>query len=535
MATIIKKYKKLILVIAFFLIIIVEFRGIFFNINKAFIDWGDTSFIAWQISITRNKLLNLDFKNVYDTNSHYPYKNSLLFTDSFLGQSVFALPLFFIKNPVLLYNIIFFFTIFLNYWCSFLLFQKLLKSDTAGFIGSFFLNNSVYFFDQIIHLQTITYWPMILVLYYLFKLIDKTENFSFKNSFLIGFFLSVQFYMAVYLGIFSIFLVTLFLAWNLFYGLFIKEDKFRFIRAFVIQSIIMGIAFIVLTYPFLIRKYLEFQQVYHQVRDMNEIIANSGNITDYLFFLPQTFFSSLSFIAKYNSHVRFTSERISFPGFILFAGAILGFITRKKKGGIFNLILFFSLIGTGFVFSLGPRLMANGKYMVTPLPYLAFLKIFDFLFSIRLTHRWAIFLIIGLVYFATQYYSKLSKSLIIIVLFLFVLESIPIKIPPKHKEYLNKSYQYLKKAYLKDKVLLEYPLLSFERGVGVDDETMRLLASVYHKMKLFNGYTGLFISDYGTMRIYLEKFFPDPLTDGMIKALGIDYLKIDKNFVNKEQ
>ena len=54
-------------------------------------------------------------------------------------------------------------------------------------------------------------------------------------------------------------------------------------------------------------------------------------------------------------------------------------------------------------------------------------------------------------------------------------------------------------------------------------------------MRLFNGYTGLFISDYGTTRIYLEKFFPDILTDKMLKAIGIEYIKIDKKFISKDE
>lgn len=517
MEKIIKQLKSYFIFLCFFLIVFIEFRGLILNINKGFIDWGDTPFIAWQIITTRDKLINFDFNNLDTTNSHYPYKGSLFFTDSFIGQSILSLPLFFIKNPVLLYNLIFLLTTLINYYAAYILFKKLTGFEIGGLLGSVFLNNSVYFFDQIIHLQTITYWPMLLVIYFLLK----------KKPLLAGVFLSVQFYMAIYLGIFSFFLVGIYL------GLYLIFNP-KEIKTILIHSLILGGIFLLLTYKPLIKKYLNFQKTYHQVRDINEIIANSGNITDYLYFLPKTTFSNIEPIKKYNKNVRFATERMSFPGIIIITGALLGIFTYKFRRKRFYFLFFTVLIIIGFVFSLGPRLMVNGQYKVTPLPYLLFLKQFDFLFSIRLTHRWAIFLIIGLVYFASRYYSKISRKFLFVILLLFFIESIP-SIPFSERDYLTNSYKFLINSNLKNNVLLEYPLLNLEKGVGVEIETVRLLASTYHKMRLFNGYTGLFLPDYGATRIYLENFFPNLSTNEMLKALEIEYIRVDKRFLKKEE
>lgn len=173
---------------------------------------------------------------------------------------------------------------------------------------------------------------MILLLYFLIN----------KKPILSAIFLSIQFYMAVYLGIFSFFLT------GIYYGIYFLFNL-KELKKIVIDGLIIGSIFFILTYPFLIKKYLDFQKTYHQVRDMNEIIANSGNITDYLYFLPRTFFSTLKPIEKYNSNVRFTSERMSFPGFIILIGAILGIATYKIKKKPFNWFYFLSLIGVGFV------------------------------------------------------------------------------------------------------------------------------------------------------------------------------------------
>jgi len=110
-----KNVKKILLISFLFLIIIFfEFRDLIFNIKNSFINWGDSPFIAWQITITRDKILNLDFSQIPTTNSHYPFLNSLFFTDTFIGQAIMGLPLFFIKDPIILYNLLFLITIFLN-------------------------------------------------------------------------------------------------------------------------------------------------------------------------------------------------------------------------------------------------------------------------------------------------------------------------------------------------------------------------------------------------------------------------------------
>jgi len=537
-----KNLKKILLISFLFLIIIFfEFRDLIFNIKNSFINWGDSPFIAWQITITRDKILNLDFSRIPTTNSHYPFKNSLFFTDTFIGQAIMGLPLFFIKNPVLLHNLIFLITIFLNYLTSFIFFGKVFKSPISGILGSIFLNNSFYFFDQIIHLQTICFWPMILNLYFLFKLRERKFSHLFKTSFLVGIISSFQFYLSVYLAIFNLSLIIIFHFFFIFYSFLIKDDKIILISKKIFLSfLIINLTFAIFSFP-LIYGYLEFQKTYHQIRDLNEIIQNSGQLTDYFFFLPNTFFANLPWVKKYNQFCRFATERVSFPGFVLFFGSLLGIFFQKirRKKEFFNVLnqinflflFFFILILIGFIFSLGPRMMANGKYLEIPLPYLVFLNEFEFLHSIRLTHRWALFLVLGLTYFATFFYSSVKKYILLFfIMIIFLLESIP-QIKTESFNYFSKAEKFLTQLNEKDKVLMEYPFLNLEKGVEIKVETGRLLASVYHKMKLFNGYTGIFINDYGTTRIIMEKYFPDEKTVKILSSLNIDYLKIDKKYL----
>ncbi len=322
------KLKSIIMLLFFLLIIFLEFKNVIFNITNSFIDWGDTPFIAWQIFVTRDKLINLKFSELMNTNAHYPFQYSLFFTDTFIGQAVMAIPLFFIKNPILLYNLILLANLFINYFVAYFLFKKILQSQYAGFIGSFFLNNSFYVFDQIIHLQTLCYWPLLFTLYFLS---NQYEQHKRKNFFIIGFFTSLQFYFSVYLAIFNIFLVGFFYLIKFFSTLlFDKKNFFGIFKETVIYAFTNGIIFLFLSSP-LIVGYTNFEKIYHQIRDINEIIQNSGNLTDYLFFLPNTFFSNLSFIKRYNEFNRFSPEKPYFPGFILTFGFVLGAFFQNIK------------------------------------------------------------------------------------------------------------------------------------------------------------------------------------------------------------
>lgn len=529
------------------LICLVINRSLIFNLGHSFYDWGDTAFISWQTFMTREKIVTGQWSSINTTNSHYPFKNSLFFTDTFIGQSLMGIPLFFIKNPVLLQNLIFLSTIFLNYLVVFFLFRKIFKTNTAGFLASLFFNNSVYFFDQIIHPQMLCYWPMMVVLYYLIDLVEGKNNYLKALS--IGLFISIQFYMSVYLGIFTIFMVGVYFCLLFFYKILFSQRKLKSVFLLIKQVSISLIIFFILTYPFLIKNYFEFEKTYHVTRDINEILMNSGHLTDYLFPISGTVLSSLGPIKSFINFNRHTApEKIYFPGMVLCFGGLLGVMIgrikwqkKQKELSITNgwgvNDIFFVLLGVcGLVFSLGPRLNANGKYLEIPLPYLLFLNKLDLLHSIRVTHRWEILLILALVYFAVKTYNAWKNKLLIlgIVLF-FLLESIPLKLIATQKNYIDNGYTYLKNHAKKDEVLMELPFLNLEKNASMDYATRMLLSSTYHQLNLFNGYTGIFINDYGILRIYLERFFPNQEYDEIIRRIGVSYLRINKPYFEREK
>jgi len=521
------------------------FRSLILKPGTTLFDWGDSSYIAWQIITMRDRILALDWGSLPNLNQHYPYPLSAFYSDSFVGQAIMAVPLFFIKNPVLLYNCSFFITLILNYLAGYWLFKRLGMSSRAGILGTFFLNNSFFFFDQLIHLQTLSYWPTLLLLYFLSNPVEE-QKIPWLTILISAFFLAWQFYLSIYLGIFALAIYGIFVftktLWQIIFWVN-WQTILKSIFALFLTGALAGL----LIYP-LYLQYKLFEQLFHQVRDINEILINSTHITDFLFLVPNTILTKLPPVTRFqlfNHHV--AAESIKFPGVILLLGTFIGLFFTKIKSkakqayiiyeGQFNFLdlFFIILLVVGFVFALGPRLNANGHYLEIPLPYLFFLNKIHVFSSIRLVHRWIFLSLLPMVYFATKFYPKLPRLLLFAVLVWFVFESVPLNLKAEQRSYLDSGHLYLAKNASPKDSLLEFPFLNLERGVPVDYETRTLLASVKHHLQLFNGYTGLFIADQGNLRLTLEKLLPDNQSQALLESLGIDYLKVNKQYLSTEK
>jgi len=542
MAKTIKRYLPALLILGW---VVFVFRSLILNPIHALLDWGDSSYIAWQIYMLRDRILSFAWSSLPNLNQHYPYPLSTFYSDSFLGQAVMTIPFFFIKNPVLLYNLTFFITLLLNYLTGYWFFKQIGKGRWAGFVGTFLLNNSFYFFDQLIHLQTISYWPTLLLLYFL-NLSDEDNRLHPIQIVLAAFFLGWQFYLSVYLGIFSLVIFAVYavikIAW-----LIIFRSKWQLIGVKLVQLVITG----GLAALFIIPLYLQyklFEQLFHQVRDINEILINSTHITDFLFFVPYTLLAKIPPVARFqlfNHHV--SAEAIRFPGLVLLIGTLTGLLLSRIKTnlkqahisfeGKVNFLDFFflAILLVGLVFALGPRLNANGQYLELPLPYLIFLNKIHVFSSIRLVHRWIFLTLLSLVYFSTKFYPRLPKFLLFGALAWFIFESVPLNMQAENRPYLDQGHLYLAGHATATDSLLEFPFLNLEKGVPVDYETRVLMASTKHKLQLMNGYTGLFITDQGNLRLTLEKFLPDSYSAALLNSLGFDYLKVNKRFLPPER
>lgn len=500
--------KVLPIIVSFFLLTAFIFRSLLFNISTHLLDWFDYPLMVWIIEQNIEHISNLQINNFFNSNIFYPFHNTLLFSDLLLPSSIIGLALqLFLSNPILIFNIIFFVTIFLNIWSSYLLWKIFFPDKVLLLFGTLISAFSPYFFMNLNHFQMINFWPFLFGLYFLFK-----EQINKKNAVFVGVMVSLEFLSSVYLCIFMLFAIGIWYTMK-FIDQYLKKEQ---IKDIIIHGLIVLLTISILAGPFAL-KYIQVKKEYNITRSPDEYISYSAHITDYIFTTHyHSFISSIPLVSLWNSlDKHLIGEAGSFPGVILIILSIFGvlFLRRGKYNTILGIklnfynIYFLILLVIGFVFSLGPRLNVNGIYIGIPLPYYVILNFFHIVEPIRANARWMFLLFLGLNYFALQGLKKFSNGntkkllLTIILSTLFLLETIPINKITTKKEFYSNVYETIEKACTqKPQVLLEYPINRFiEDDNIIEDLTYKTqfqLASIKHKCLLVNGYSGYAPKDY---------------------------------------
>jgi len=512
------KQKKhfLLFFFAYLIICLIIFKDLVFNINKNLLDYYDNSFVVWQINQNINNIKKLNFSNFFDTNAFFPNKNTLLFANIFLPESLLSFPLtFFTRNIFFIFNILFLSTFFLNYISIFLFWKLFLKKNIISFFGTLFVLFSPFFHLQLGHFQMISFWPFFFCLYFLVKNEDE-KNKHLINLILAGIFLSIQFLSSVYLSVFLIFSIFLFYLINFFY----LENKERNI---VIKNLFIIFSVFTLLCGIFVKGYLDVKKMYHIKRDIREYITYSAHLSDYFFTTTiNSIIHKNIIINRWNSFDKhIIGEKTAFTGFLFLFLVVLGLFNIKKQNESLSIefkitkerLFFLSSIIFGFIFSLGPRISFNGNYSHIPNIYYLALKYIPFFEVIRAPARWSFLFYFGVIYFALDGFKKYfvnNKFLILTIFFLFIFEYLPLtlKTSPNY-DYLY--YKSIMKKYCRDKkALFFYPTthLNVKGGImeGLNYITSILLSSLDGDCYLFNGYSGYDLPSIKEMELNFEKF-----------------------------
>jgi len=482
------KYVKHIL---FVVVLLFIFRDLVGNMSTNLPDWRDYAFITWITNQNINHIKTLDFANIFNTNAFFPYTNTLFLSETFFTLSLVGLPIsLFVKDPIILFNLLFLLTFVLNYASLFLFWKKITKSEGVAFIGSVATVFSPYFYAQFGHFQMITYWPLMFSLYFL---VDSKRN--KKKLFLVGLFLAIQFLASVYL--------TYFLCVAILLYLFFDFLKNRNIKSVLVSFFIIFSLFLALDGVF-IKGYMNTQKYFGVKREYGEYVGYSAHLTDYLFPRQQSYLYNNTFFKKWNAYNKHNlGEVASFPGFVLTITALLGIFGFKNSK--YSLVVIFkkeaerywflSLVAIGFLFSLGPRLNFNGVYSGIPTIYTLLLKI-PFVEAIRGLERWSFLFYFGLTYFSLLYIKTIKKRYVLfIVLTILLLELAPFKTLTYAGSYINNNDEVLRDiCSIQKTAILEIPVTHFDTtgsiAEGVSYITTRELATLYNHCHLINGYTG---------------------------------------------
>lgn len=491
----IPQLRKFILPLSVFGIQLALFRDLLSNITTNLIDWRDYSLLVWVLGGIQNNILSANILNFFDGNMYFPNKFTLLFADSFYPQVIPFMASFGLsKNLVFSFNVVFFLTLLLNTFGAWSLWKALkIKRQLLLFFAVLVTSLSPFFFSELSHFQMISFWPLLFSLSFLFRLQNEPTK---KNIILVITFGIIQFYASVY--IFT-YLLTIFGIYYVIELLFASKKK-RVAVFWQGFKIAVGIGIGVLPMYLL---YYYIQHLYQAERQYFEYVLYAAHFTDYAF--PNTWSALSSFapfkvFSKLNHH--FVGEPALFPGFVLSVLGGFGLIKTlrlKNKTSLF----FAALLLVGFVFSLGPKLNINGKFIGWPLPYVVPLKLMPLYWPLRATKRWSFLLYTSLAYFSVaglqliaKKYPKRASLILLLIVGIYVLEMFPMQYKSEYKDYYPEIYSVLETECKDDpKVLLEYPMEENHAEANVATnlsyKTTFMVASLRHKCNLINGYSGL--------------------------------------------
>lgn len=545
-----KSFKQLLIPLSFISLVAFIFRSLVTNISTNLSDWLDYPLMVWIINQNLDHIKGFQLNSFFESNIFYPHHGTLLFSDLLIPPTILALIFnLFSSNQILVFNLVFFSTIFLNIWASWLFWGVLFSDKRLLFFGTLITAFSPFFFLSLGHFQMVNLWPFLFGLHFLFK-----EKFSIKNALIIGSMISLEFLSSVYLGIFML------IAISVWYLLKISSQYFRgkVISKILTHGVAVLVTFI-LTSGFFIFKYIQIKQDYGIIRDPSEYVTYSAHITDFLFTNHYNSVVSSLYPSKlWNSFNKHTiGESGAFPGIALLLLALFGMfkIIKEKKLPFLSLNLsyyncyFIILIILGFLFSLGPRFSANGIYLGVPLPYYPVQKFVPIVEPVRANARWIFLLFLGLSYFALLGLqkliakTKLGKIFVMFLSILVLLETAPINKLTGKKEYYPLVYKKIEEICLEDpKVLLEYPMSRFIMHNNIiENLTYRSqlqLASIKHKCSLVNGYSGYIPKEYEEYESTLfwaiekkdENLFWKLLTDKRVK-----FFKLNKDSLYEDR
>jgi len=461
----------------------------------------------------------------------------MLLSDLLLPQTFIAFPFTFLTdNMLLIFNNVFIFTFVLNYISLFLFWKQIFRKDFVSFFGALIFIFSPFVHLELGHFQMISFWPFFFTMYFILKT-EKTNN---KRYLLYGgIFFALQFLASVYL---SVFLITSVLVYYFIRFVSTKTKKEVVIRVLILFALFISIDGI------FIKGYYDMKKVLNVKRDYNEFVTYSAHISDYVFtsniksLLHQS--PVMVWWNTFNNHtLGGGAVGIGFMFFILFISGIIYSFKRKNT----YRYLFLTLISLGLIFSLGPRLSFNGKYLQYHLPYSILLKTVPFFESIRVVARWSFLFYLGIIYFSVLILDEITKkkkfskrSVILILLFIwFAIEYLPINISSSGNNYLTKDYDELKKICSKSKkVLLEIPVTHLYTwgglAAGVKYVNDIQLASLYHGCFIINGYSGYDLPSNLRFDMQVADLYKKNDTQGLLnlfKSTKADYVKINGNIL----
>ena len=368
--------RRTVVVFLFFLALAVVFTApISLAPHERVANDGDPLHISWILAWDAHQLIR-DPAHLFDSNSFYPYRSSLAFSEHLLGIAVFAAPVFYLSgNALLAQNISLLLTLALSATGMYLLAREILgRTDAAVLAGMIFAFHT-YNFHEVPRIQLLSAQWFPLALLHLHRTFLTGRR---RDAALFGLYFVLQGLASTY---YLFYFVLLLAFWIPAYAIFL-DGGWRRVSKLIPPLGVAGAVFGLLAIPYL-----------RMLRDFGyqRSLADGLDLLEYL--RPP----DGSFFALFFSFELPLSVAPQFLGFLVIGLAVVGVVTGRHTERPTRILLWLCLATAllGLILSLGPTVRVGGAELGMG-PYRWFYERVPLFRVLRSPERMCVFVHFGL-------------------------------------------------------------------------------------------------------------------------------------------
>lgn len=493
-----------------------------FHLTDAVLHPADPLLNAWILAWDAH-ILPRDPLALYQANHFYPYSNTLAYSETLLGQGLFAIPIIWLThNPILAVNIAWLTSFILSGVGMHALVYHFTRQRGAALVAGMIFAFHPFRFAHILHVQILsTQWTPLAFLF-LDRLI-KRRRWSDAAWGVLFFNLQVLscYYYALFIAVATAVLLVGY--WLLGHRRF---DR-RLLLLLAVWLVLTAAVQIPLSIPyFTVSQSMEFE------RSVEDAVRGGADLTDFVTAPPASWLYGPS---SSRLHGEGWWEHVTFPGMTAIvlgvAGAVWGL--KRKNSWREPAVLYLILAITMAMLSLGPALRLEERTVFSPLPYRFLFDYVPGFQAIRQPARFHVFTMAGLSVLAGIGVATLvarrprpwwTRTAALFLIGAITLENATMPLPFTRvplADYIPPVYRWLA-AQPDDGPVLELPILM---DVGAT-ESPRLYYSTFHWKRMVNGYGGFFPPTYAYF-LFFDREFPDQPYRWIV-GLGVRYVVLHR-------
>jgi hypothetical protein len=475
---------------------------------------GDPGVITWTLSRNIHKL-SAGMGDFFDANIFFPHKNTLAYSEDYIGTSIFAFPVMKLTgNPVFTYNLMFLCSFVLSGFFMYLLCFYFTKNKFAGVVSGIIFAFMPFKFDHICHLHLLSSQWMPLTFLCLHKFFDRKDYRYLLLS--CGFFILQSLFCRQY-----------FLYLYFFVGLYFIFEVSRKGNFLNLQVWLRLFIFCLITSAVLIPSFLPYVKIKNALglsRSLLDARYYSANITSYLS-VPLT-----NLVWSFLNKHFWKPEGNLFPGlaaFVLCLAGIFYKLIRSNTASPIKLKFYLLCMVLAFVFSLGPEIYL-GRLHVGAGPFIFLYRYLPGFDGVRVPSRFFIMFSLSLALFAGFGICYIKrKSLKIAITALIIVEYISLPLGTvsveTNKNNIPEVYRWLS-GQGENFTIMELPVPLQMDMWKQNIEYMYF--SIYHRKNLVNGFSSYFPPEFESLAYIAEKEFPSDRSLDVFSYFKIKYIII---------